>query len=75
MDEQDRRALRWLKTWSRHRITELKRRRKHTPHQAKMPPGELEVLTALFDLEDAARRLIDDDDALPGALPKGIGQS
>jgi hypothetical protein len=59
LSDRERRGLAWVRTWARGRLTSLKRLRKHTRHQPVIPPGEAEVLTALFDLEDAARRLID----------------
>jgi DNA replicative helicase MCM subunit Mcm2 (Cdc46/Mcm family) len=54
--------------WARARLTAAKRLRKHSPRQAVIPEPEAATLKALFDLGDAAAKLLETG-SVPTAAP------
>ena len=59
LSPQEKNKLAWIKTWARNRITAEKHGRKHRSHEAVMPQHDIEMLSALFEIEDAARKLLE----------------
>ena len=53
-------GLEEVRLWARSRLTAAKRRRKYRPHQQVMDPAEVDVLSALVALEQAAGQLLKD---------------
>jgi len=58
LSPQEKNKLAWIKTWARNRITAEKHGRKHRPREPVMPQHDVEMLSALFEIEDAARKLL-----------------
>lgn len=63
MDEKSRAGLHWLRLWARSEITSFKRRRKYlaAPGSDIATPDRMR-LQALFDLENAAKKLLEHHD-------------
>ena len=59
LSPQEQNKLSWIKTWARNRITAEKHSRKHRPREPVMPRQDVAMLSALFELEAAARKLLE----------------
>ena len=56
----ERRALEWLRDWSRQQLTQAKRRRKYRPRETVFDAQEAEALYALVELERTAEMLLNE---------------